>query len=192
MPLVKLYVEEEDRELVVRAVAESEMVATSTIAYAEARATFARKRREGNLDDEGHEQAVSDLCGDWPAYARLYVSDLLSYRAGDLAQQHALRGYDAIHLASALRLGESFEDLSFLAFDGSLTRRRAGGVPDHLRRRDQRWVRDIQLTRRWVEVREAAGLLEIIVGAVRKRFQRGTPESEQEAWASPLLSLEAR
>jgi len=49
------------------------------------------------------------------------VSEALSRRDGDLAERHALRGYDSVHLASALRFAESFEDLRFLAFDGRLT-----------------------------------------------------------------------
>lgn len=120
--LVKLYtVEEEGRELVREAVQEAERVATSTIAYAEARAALARKKREGLFTEEQHRHAVSDLDEDWPNYARLNISNVLAYRAGELAERYALRGYDSVHLASALRFAERFEDLRFLAFDGRLT-----------------------------------------------------------------------
>jgi hypothetical protein len=41
-----------------------------------------------------------------------------------------LRGYDAIHLASALHLAERFEDLGFLAFDQRLVKAAMeAGVP---------------------------------------------------------------
>jgi len=63
--LVKLYVEEERHEAVFEAVEGVERLATSTVAYAEARAVFARKVRIGDLNDEGHWQAVSDLDGEW-------------------------------------------------------------------------------------------------------------------------------
>jgi predicted nucleic acid-binding protein len=120
--LVKLYAEEEDgRELVHRAVEESERIATSTVAYAEARAGLARKQREGTFTAEELRRAVSDLDDDWPAYVRLNVSDPVARQAGELAERHALRGFDAIHLASVARLGEGFEDLRFLAFDVRLT-----------------------------------------------------------------------
>ena len=33
------------------------------------------------------------------------IDDTLARTAGDLAAEHHLRGYDAVHLASALRLG---------------------------------------------------------------------------------------
>ena len=119
--LVKLYVREEEGYDVVReAVEEAERVATSTVAYAEARAALARKARESDLDEEGHRRAVGALDDEWHRYDRLVVSNLVSYRAGVLAQRYALRGFDAIHLASAARLLERFQDLRFLAFDDRL------------------------------------------------------------------------
>lgn len=119
--LVKLYAAEEDgRELVRRAVEESERIATSTVAYAEARAGFARKQREGIFTVDELRRAISDLDEDWPTYARLNVYDPVVYLAGRLAERHALRGYDSVHLASAVRLSARFEDLRFLAFDDRL------------------------------------------------------------------------
>lgn len=121
--LVKLYVlEESGRELVREALKEATRVATSTVAYAEARAGLSRNRREGVFTEEQHRRAVSDLDADWPAYSRLAVSDEVARRAGVLAERHALRGFDAIHLASASRFAEEFEDLRFLAFDDRLSR----------------------------------------------------------------------
>jgi predicted nucleic acid-binding protein len=55
------------------------------------------------LDEDGYRQAVSDLDDDWPAYARLNVSNQLVYHAGEPAEKYALRGYDSVHLASAFR-----------------------------------------------------------------------------------------
>lgn len=118
--LVKLYVEEEGREVVFEAVGEAARLATSTAAYAEARAAFARKERMGDLDGEGRRQAVADLEGEWRGFVRIPVSNLVAYRAGALAERYALRGFDAIHLAGAARLQERFPDLRFLAFDDRL------------------------------------------------------------------------
>lgn len=118
--LVKLYVAEEGRELVVKAVMESVRVATSTVAYPEARAALARRRREGELSEEECRRAVKALDEGWESYDRLIVSDAVARRAGAMAERYALRGFDAIHLASAARLREKFEDLHFLAFDDRL------------------------------------------------------------------------
>ncbi|MBA3792746.1 MAG: type II toxin-antitoxin system VapC family toxin [Rubrobacter sp.] len=118
--LVKLYVEEEGRDLVREAVGIAERAVTSTVAYAEARAGLARRFRERDFTEEEYRGAVGDLDDDWPAYDRLDVSETISHLAGGLAESHALRGYDAVHLASAARFSMRFEDLRFLCFDGRL------------------------------------------------------------------------
>jgi predicted nucleic acid-binding protein len=118
--LLKLYIEEEGRELVREAVGTTSTVATSTVAYGEGRAGLARRFREGDCTEEEHRGAVADLNGDWPVYDRLNVSNLVGMLAGELAERHARRGYDSVHLLSAVRLSERFEDLRFLAFDGRL------------------------------------------------------------------------
>jgi hypothetical protein len=96
-------------------------VATSVIAYAEARAAFARKLRDGVISGEQHRLIVEVLHGEWETYEGLPVTDSVARHAGNLAEQHALRGFDSIHLASALLIGAgSQEELRFLAFDDSL------------------------------------------------------------------------
>jgi predicted nucleic acid-binding protein len=119
--LVKLYAEEESRELVFEAVDSSEVVATSTVAYAEARAALSRRRREGYMNEEECQRAVEHLNREWRTYERLAVSNYIAYSAGELADSYALRGFDAVHLASALHLAERFEESSFLAFDERLS-----------------------------------------------------------------------
>lgn len=118
--MVKLYLDEEDSEVVYDAVEAAEGVANSTVAYAETRAAFARRKRIGDLDDEGLQRAIRALDNDWRTYVRLAASNLVAYRAGVLAERYALRGFDAIHLASADRLEERFSDVYFLAFDARL------------------------------------------------------------------------
>lgn len=119
--LLKIYIEEEGRKPVMEAVSTAELVATSTVAYAEARAELARRAREGDFTEEEHRSAVSDLDEDWQAYFRLDVTNFVSYRAGELAESYALRGFDAVHLESAIQFDERFEKLRFLAFDDRLT-----------------------------------------------------------------------
>ena len=118
--LVKLYLDEEGSGTVHEAVEAVGSVATSTVTYAEARAAFARRRRVGDLDGEGAGSLARALDRDWPTYVRLAVSNLVAYRAGEMAGRYALRGFDAIHLASATRLGERLGGLRFLAFDDHL------------------------------------------------------------------------
>ena len=102
--LVKLYVREAGSETVRTFVNSASLVATSKVAYAEARAAFARAFREGVLGEEGYLQVVASLQSDWPRYLTLAVSDSLVWLAGELAERYRLRGFDSIHLASAMTL----------------------------------------------------------------------------------------
>lgn len=107
--LVKLYIEEEGSRMVKRQVSEAEAVATSNVAYAEARAAFARKHRERGLSEEEYRHVVDDFRGEWGAYLVIDVSEAVIALAGDLAERHDLRGFDAIHLASALVLRDKMQ-----------------------------------------------------------------------------------
>jgi uncharacterized protein len=118
--LVKLYLVEPDHDTVIGAIQQSSAVATSMVAYAEARSAFARRFRENALDGEEHLQLVTALDNNWMYFNRVPVSESIAYVAGDLAERHALRGFDAIHLASAMSLQEHFDNLHFLAFDERL------------------------------------------------------------------------
>lgn len=120
--LVKLYVAEPLSQELSAAVDEAEAVATSLLAYAEAMAAFARARREARLSLHGYRHIVDAFEEDWPRYIAVEVTDRLVKNAGHLAVSRALRGYDALHLASALSLHERVSSLMmFMAFDRELS-----------------------------------------------------------------------
>jgi len=119
--LVKIYVEETKSADVRENAKRAEGLATSRIAYAEARAAFARKHRERGLSRADYRSVVADLDQDWDDYFIVDVSQSLVRAAGILAENHALRGADAIHLASAVTLSKQVgESIRFLCFDGRL------------------------------------------------------------------------
>ena len=119
--LVKIYVEETSSADVREHAEQAEGLATSRMAYAEARAAFERKRRERGLSRAGYRSVVKDLDQDWDDYFIVDVSDSVVKAAGVLAEIHALRGADAIHLASAVTLSRQAEEsVTFLCFDGRL------------------------------------------------------------------------
>jgi len=121
--LVKLYVEERGSRLVRDFVGRSELVATSVVAYAEARAALARQRREGGLSTAGYDRAKSDFERDWPRYLTIAVTEAVYRRAGDLAEKHHLRGFDSLHLASYLSLDPGGgRQIEFSASDEALNR----------------------------------------------------------------------
>ena len=129
---VKFYVPEMESAAVKRAVEEAEVIATSRLAYVEARAAFARKRRERGLNPKAYRGILQDLDQDWENYFIVDVSDALVKLAGLLAEKHALRGFDAIHLASAVILRKQADrPVTFSCFDDrlSLAARREGLRP---------------------------------------------------------------
>ena len=108
--LVKLYIMEEDSHTIEKLVESSEVVATSLIAYAEARSAFARRLREDVFSHDEYRQILSSFDKDWENCLRIGLTGDLVRRAGDLAEKHGLRGFDAIHLSSAITFRE---ELSF-------------------------------------------------------------------------------
>jgi predicted nucleic acid-binding protein len=122
--LIKLYVTEDGSEIVRQLVQAANVVATSVVAYAEARAALARLRREGVLTAAKLASAKRELDEQWPAYLTLEATDSLCRVAGTLAEKHSLRGFDSIHLASfaevCRRAGP--DDTRFSSFDERLNR----------------------------------------------------------------------
>jgi predicted nucleic acid-binding protein len=121
--LVKLYVEEEGSRHIRELVERAELVATSVVAYPEARAALARQRREGGLSSAGYDRARKDFEQDWPRYLTIEVSETVYRSAGDLAEKHRLRGLDSLHLASYLSLcRDGTRQIRVSAFDEALIR----------------------------------------------------------------------
>ncbi len=126
--LVKLYVEEPGSPAVASEVERSSGAATARISYAEARAAFARLRRERRLTNAGLRRLVQELDEDWHAFSVVEVTDAVVRRAGSLAERYDLRACDAVQLAAALDLRRAGAELAFASFDVKLNRagRRSG------------------------------------------------------------------
>lgn len=119
--LIKRFVAEKGSPLVRALVTRKGPVATAKIAYVEVHAGLARKHREGRLSGRHYTLACRQFEGDWPSYARVDLLDDILLLARDLIRQHPLRGFDAIHLASAISLRTSLgEEVTFAAADGRL------------------------------------------------------------------------
>jgi len=122
--LVKLYVDEPGSDEVRGLVDRATVVATSVIAYAEARSALARLRREGALPPAAFTSIKRVLDKDWPSYLTLDVTEAISQAAGDLAERYRLRGYDSVHLASFLEVARraGAGETEFSSFDDRLNR----------------------------------------------------------------------
>ncbi|HEY1537782.1 MAG TPA: type II toxin-antitoxin system VapC family toxin [Solirubrobacteraceae bacterium] len=104
--LIKLLIDEEDAEIAVGLWNSRHAVAVGVLAYPEARAALAAARRASRLTEHGYRTSLTDLEALHGATLVVGIDDSLARHAGDLAAEHHLRGYDAVHLASALRLGD--------------------------------------------------------------------------------------
>ncbi len=120
--LLKANILEEGSQEVKKAVEEAEYVTTAIVTYAETRAALAMARRQMRLpNDEEYRRLVQALNEDWPRYTPIPLSDGIVRLAGDLAEKHALRGYDAVQLASALDLVNSTPaTVGFSSWDNDL------------------------------------------------------------------------
>ena len=116
--LVKLYVDEEGSPLVQSAVDQAGLVATSAIAYVEARAAFVRRRHEGGLSARDYRRIIRDLAAGSARYLVVAITDSLIRGAARLAETHRLRAYAAVHLASAAAIhGRLAEPVLFASWD---------------------------------------------------------------------------
>ena len=121
--LVKLYVEESGSAIVRDVTQKAAVIATSKIAYAEARAAFARKQRDDGFSITALRKIVEDLNRDWESYFIIEVTDGIIRAAGDIAEKYLLRGFDSIHLASAVNLkGKIMGEVFFSSTDSKLNR----------------------------------------------------------------------
>ena len=130
IPALWFYIQEPGSSEVRALVSEARIVATSRVAYVEARAGFAGELREGELLQEEYSQIVEGFKEDWEKYFVVEVSENVARLGGRLVEKHPLRGFDAIHLASALLLKERANlEVFFSCFEKRLkTAARAEGL----------------------------------------------------------------
>lgn len=119
--LVKCYVSERFSNLVREAVTETKIVGTTILSRAEVSAALGKAVRVGSLKHKDAQASLQAFRNDWQSFVRVQASEIVAFRADALAWARALRGYDAIHLASALIWQESIgERINFATFDGNL------------------------------------------------------------------------
>ena len=119
--LSKLYLEEEGSPEVRQSVSEASEKASSLIAYAELRAAISRALRMGRVEPSRAQEARREFEAHWLDLVVLDVDESIVRAAGDAADRYALRGFDAVHLASAIHLrNSSGEPVVFSTADSKL------------------------------------------------------------------------
>ena len=117
--VVKLFATEPGSAETERLVTASRQVARSLIAYAETRASLARKLRMRQMNQNEFNTRKDEFELHWAGFFKLPV-DARVVRL-ELAERFGLRGYDAIHLVTADQLyRQTRSPIRFACFDSAL------------------------------------------------------------------------
>lgn len=117
--MIKLLVDEPGTEEARAAYSEADGIRTTAIAQVEATAALTRMRKGRRLTPSQLKQALEDLENVWQGIYSHAVNDALLGQAAEGARTHALRAYDAVHLAGAIAFAEG-EELDFACWDKEL------------------------------------------------------------------------
>lgn len=121
--LVKRYFRESYSDEILSGWKAAAQIITSFVAYAETMASIYRKKREAGLDDLLIREIAGSFRRDWESFIRVEVNEELSEYIDRVVEEYPLRGFDAIHLASALAIHKVFpDDFVFACFDDRLAR----------------------------------------------------------------------
>jgi predicted nucleic acid-binding protein len=116
--LVKLVVDEPGTRLAAELWDGCDAALASRLAYPEVRAALAASARNHDLAKDKLPAVEGAWEEYWAAVRPVELTPAVARHAGDLARQHGLRGGDAVHLASALAVGDP--DLVVAAWDRRL------------------------------------------------------------------------
>jgi len=103
---VKLLAEEAGSDLAAELWDGCDAALSSRLAYPEVRAALAASARNHDITQIELDATERDWDGYWAATRPVELTAAVERHSGQLARDHALRGADAVHLASALAIGD--------------------------------------------------------------------------------------
>lgn len=116
--ILKPFLEEPGRDAVLRLWTEATVLMSSVLTYPEARAALVAAARDRRLTRAHHQRAVSELELWWSEVNPVTVGRPIAAAAGLDAESFALKGCDAVHLATARLAGPA--GIVFATFDRRL------------------------------------------------------------------------
>jgi len=146
---------------------DADAVVSSRLLYVEAAAALAQGVRIGRLTEKQRRRAVTLLDDLWREFEVVEVDEPLAREAADLAHRYGLRGYDALHRASAYQLDDG-DDLVAAAGDQALL---------------AAWA---ALGLSTLDANQDPVAADLITGALTSRAMRGTGEAGADGGGSPL------
>lgn len=115
--VVPLLIDEPGSEVALQLWLGADRVVSVRLTYVEVRAALGRARRAGRTS-VSYGRTLALLESLHRDMMKLDVDDQLVRRAGELADERALRGYDAVHLAAAVQVADA--DTLFVSGDRAL------------------------------------------------------------------------
>lgn len=119
--LAKKYIQEAYSTEVVALLGQADLIGASLLARVELPAAVAKAVRRHWLSAADGERAIKAFRAEWPSLLAVQVTETLVVRADNLAWEHGLRAYDAVHLSAALIWQEALgEPVTVATFDKQL------------------------------------------------------------------------
>lgn len=120
--LVKRYFREPYSEDIIYRWKAADQIVTSSVDYAEMMASMHRKKRESDLAEKVVRNIALTFQKEWESFIRVEVNNELNGYIDRVIEKYPLRGFDTIHLASAIVIRERLsEDFVFACFDERLS-----------------------------------------------------------------------
>lgn len=122
--IVKWFFDEPYADLTRSVKDETDIAFTSLLSYPEVLSAFYRAWKEGRCLKSDMELVQGEFLRIWYDFRWIKASEMLIHNTRELIPRHGLRGYDAVHLASALMVQEEGGgiNLFFSCFDRVLNR----------------------------------------------------------------------
>ena len=122
--IVKWFIDESLMELSRDVKDKAEIVFTSHLSLPEVMSAFNRASREKHCSKSELKLIRNEFLRVWPDFQKIKTNETLVQQAGQLVFTHNLRGFDAVHLASALALQQEVSrmEIFFSCFDKNLNR----------------------------------------------------------------------
>lgn len=119
--LLKRYLDEAGTDETRQFLERTDVIATTVITRVEIASALARLAFSNSITEAEGERAWDEFSEDWEIITCLQVTEETIERAASLARQHRLRGYDAVHLASAMIWEEKLNfPVTLATFDRAL------------------------------------------------------------------------
>ena len=129
---LKLYLAEPGSDAIGQLVADANLLCTHMLGYAEMRAALSRAARLQHITPEQLQEWVAEFEHDWETLRVIAPDHAMIRRAGGLAEQCQLKGYDSIHLAAAeaVALTVGMDRFTMAVYDKQLAKAtRSLGIP---------------------------------------------------------------